>query len=151
MRQVLWNLVRNAVQASGAGQRVRVVVRAGGGGVDLSVDDQGPGIPDSARAKIFDAFYTTRAGGAGIGLAVVKRIIDDHAAAGATIAVESSVEGGATFCIHLDESDRDRATELRPERGLSRRISLRLRYVFARERGRGMKRPPGGLNPMGVT
>ena len=104
MRQVLWNLVRNAVQASGAGQRVRVVVRAGGGGVDLSVEDQGPGIPDSAREKIFDAFFTTRAGGAGMGLAVVKRIMDDHAAAGATIAVESSVEGGATFCIHLEKA-----------------------------------------------
>jgi signal transduction histidine kinase len=101
MRQVLWNLVRNAVQASGAGKEVRVLVRKGPEGVDLSVEDQGPGIPDSAREKIFDAFFTTRAGGAGMGLAVVKRIMDDHAPSGARITVESSALGGATFCVHL--------------------------------------------------
>ena len=104
MRQVLWNLVRNAVQASGAGTEVRVVLRPSSGspkGVDLLVEDHGPGIPEAAREKIFDAFFTTRAGGAGMGLAVVKRIIDDHASSGASIAVDSSASGGATFCIHL--------------------------------------------------
>jgi two-component system sensor histidine kinase HydH len=104
MRQVLWNLVRNAVQASGAGTEVRVVLRAGETwhkGVDLMVEDQGPGIPESAREKIFDAFFTTRAGGAGMGLAVVKRIIDDHAPSGASISVDSSARGGATFRVHL--------------------------------------------------
>jgi two-component system sensor histidine kinase HydH len=103
MRQVLWNLVRNAVQASGAGKEVRVVLRAGTleMGVDLRVEDQGPGIPELAREKIFDAFFTTRAGGAGMGLAVVKRIIDDHAHSGAHISVTSSALGGATFSVHL--------------------------------------------------
>jgi signal transduction histidine kinase len=101
MRQVLWNLVRNAVQASAAGTTVRVVVRSDDAGVDLSVEDEGPGIPSSAREKIFDAFFTTRAGGAGMGLAVVKRIIDDHAATGARITVDSAASGGATFSVHL--------------------------------------------------
>jgi two-component system sensor histidine kinase HydH len=103
MRQVLWNLVRNAVQASGAGTEVRVVVRAAAGGVDLSVEDEGPGIPESAREKIFDAFFTTRAGGTGMGLAVVKRILDDHASFGARIAVDSPPRGGAIFCVHLTQ------------------------------------------------
>ena len=101
MRQVMWNLVRNAVQASGAGSRVLVRVAPNGKNVALSVQDQGPGIPDDARARIFDAFYTTRAHGVGIGLAVVKRIIDDHAPFGARIAVDTPETGGARFTVEL--------------------------------------------------
>ncbi len=107
MRQVLWNLVRNAVQASGAGSRVTVRVVPHGRAVALSVQDQGPGISDDARARIFDAFYTTRAHGVGIGLAVVKRIVDDHASLGAKIAVDSPEGGGARFTVELStEVDR---------------------------------------------
>jgi len=101
MRQVVWNLVRNAVQASGAGTQVRVIVRTDPEGVELSVADTGPGIDESARDKLFDVFFTTRPHGAGMGLAVVKRIIDDHAPFGASIAVDSAGTGGATFRVHL--------------------------------------------------
>ena len=90
MRQVLWNLVRNGVQATAAGTGVVVSVRAVGSRVEMVVTDEGPGITKDASEKIFDAFYTTRSHGAGIGLAVVRRIIDDHAAAGATIAVRAA-------------------------------------------------------------
>jgi signal transduction histidine kinase len=101
MRQVLWNLVRNAVQASGAGSRVVVRLVPNGKTVALTVEDRGPGITKEARARIFDAFYTTRSQGVGIGLAVVKRIIDDHAPMGASIAVESPEAGGARFIVCL--------------------------------------------------
>ncbi len=112
MRQVLWNLVRNAVQASGAGSRVRVsVTETGGprdGRVTVAVTDHGAGIPDGDRAKIFDAFFTTRPKGAGMGLAVVRRIVDDHAPFGATLEVETSrapagasSKRGATFKVGL--------------------------------------------------
>jgi two-component system, NtrC family, sensor histidine kinase HydH len=101
MRQVLWNLVRNAVQASGAGKSVHVRVEPHGKEVTLRVDDEGPGIPDEARARLFDAFYTTRSHGVGIGLAVVKRIIDDHAKMGARIDVVSPESGGASFRVTL--------------------------------------------------
>jgi signal transduction histidine kinase len=105
MRQVLWNLVRNGVQASGAGSRVRVAVReAKGDRVRLAVIDSGPGIAPGSQEKIFDAFFTTRSQGAGIGLAVVRRIIEDHAEAGATIDVrnnEGAEGGGATFEVGL--------------------------------------------------
>ena len=114
MRQVLWNLVRNAVQASGAGTEVRVIVRTAAGGVDLSVEDEGPGIPDSAREKIFDAFFTTRAGGTGMGLAVVKRILDDHESVGASIAVDSPARGGAIFCVHLAQATAAERASLAP-------------------------------------
>jgi two-component system, NtrC family, sensor histidine kinase HydH len=116
MRQVLWNLVRNAVQASGAGTEVRVVVRAGAGGVELSVEDEGPGIPESAREKIFDAFFTTRAGGTGMGLAVVKRILDDHGPSGASIAVDSPPRGGAVFSVHLPPTTAAERASLNPMR-----------------------------------
>lgn len=101
MRQVLWNLVRNAVQASGAGSTVRVRVIPHAEEVTLSVEDQGPGISEQAQARLFDAFYTTRSHGVGIGLAVVKRIIDDHAKMGASIDVHSPPAGGASFRVTL--------------------------------------------------
>lgn len=97
LRQILWNLVRNAVQVSSAGAPVSVRVRVeASGAVALEVEDAGPGIPDSAREQLFDAFFTTRTQGVGIGLAVVKRIVDDH---GFGITVESGAERGALFRV----------------------------------------------------
>jgi signal transduction histidine kinase len=101
MRQVLWNLVRNGVQASGAGSMVRVSVKEEEERVLMAVADSGPGIEPESRAKIFDAFFTTRSQGAGIGLAVVRRIIDDHAAVGASIDVRSGEGTGCTFEVGL--------------------------------------------------
>ena len=75
----------------------------GQGSVELRVDDEGPGIADEAMARIFDAFYTTRAHGLGIGLALVKRIIDEHAAMGGRIEVVSPEKGGASFRVTLKD------------------------------------------------
>lgn len=97
LRQLVWNLVRNAVQASVAGGEVRVRLDSDQR-VVLSVEDDGVGIDAEARAQIFDAFYTTRSKGTGVGLAVVKRIADDH---GFTVAVESDAGRGATFLVDL--------------------------------------------------
>jgi two-component system, NtrC family, sensor histidine kinase HydH len=99
LRQVVWNLMRNAVQASAAGDEVVVRVSEERAGARLlSVIDHGPGIPAEARARLFDAFFTTRTHGMGIGLAVVKRILDDH---GFSIAVESGGGTGTTFCVRI--------------------------------------------------
>ena len=114
MRQVLWNLVRNGVQATGAGTSVTVAISTRDGRVEMSVTDEGPGIPPEKAEKIFDAFYTTRSQGAGIGLAVVRRIIDDHALLGATIEVRSGAPAsgargdskGAAFVVGLARSER---------------------------------------------
>ena len=65
----------------------------------LAVDDEGPGVP--ADARIFDDFFTTRTHGAGIGLAVVRRILDDHAPMGARLTVEKASRGGASFQVTL--------------------------------------------------
>src|SRR5690606_22517724 len=96
----IWNLVRNAVQASSAGSEVTVTVSTadGSGPVQLSVEDHGVGLTEEAKERIFDAFFTTRAQGTGVGLAVVKRIADDH---GFSIAVESESGHGARFTAEL--------------------------------------------------
>ena len=101
MRQVLWNLVRNAVQASPPGTSVTVEVTNGSGAIELRVSDSGPGLNEESKARIFDAFYTTRSHGAGIGLAVVKRIIDDHAGMGAKITAQNRNGSGAAFRVSL--------------------------------------------------
>jgi two-component system sensor histidine kinase HydH len=99
LRQLIWNLVRNAVQASSAGERVRVVVtRHDDERVELAVIDRGVGIDEAARGRIFDAFFTTRSQGTGVGLALVKRIADEH---GFPIEVDSGAGRGATFRVGL--------------------------------------------------
>lgn len=98
LRQLLWNLVRNAVQASNAGGTVEVAIRERDGNVILTVRDDGVGIDPVAKERLFDAFFTTRSHGTGIGLAVVKRIADEH---GFAIDVESEQGSGATFRVNL--------------------------------------------------
>jgi signal transduction histidine kinase len=79
LRQLVWNLVRNGLQAAVPGTDVTVRVnRTSDGTVTIDVADRGAGVPPSTRDSLFDAFYTTHSHGAGLGLAVVKRIIDDH-------------------------------------------------------------------------
>jgi two-component system sensor histidine kinase HydH len=101
LRQLIWNLVRNAVQASNAGTQVTVEVTLDPDDprhVQLCVRDHGVGLSEEAKDRIFDAFFTTRAQGTGVGLAVVKRIADDH---GFGITVDSESGRGATFTVRL--------------------------------------------------
>jgi signal transduction histidine kinase len=101
MRQVLWNLVRNAIQATSAGSQVTVRLEVAPRDLVLSVDDQGPGIPEDEEERIFEDYFTTRTHGAGIGLAVVRRIVEDHAVMGATLNVRRASGGGASFQLQL--------------------------------------------------
>lgn len=94
LRQVVWNLVRNGVQVSPPNSDVVVAVVEHGDDVELCVKDAGPGVPRLQRDLIFDAFYTTRTQGAGLGLAVVKRIMDDHAPHGARLEVDTDSGNG---------------------------------------------------------
>ena len=102
MRQVVWNLVRNAVQASHAGSEVTLMwSKSDAAGVTFNVNDRGVGIDPEARERLFDAFFTTRSNGMGVGLAVVKRIVDDH---GFSVTVDSSEARGTTFSVHIPPS-----------------------------------------------
>ena len=98
LRQMIWNLVRNAVQASSPGDSVEVAVEIIGKNTWLRVSDRGVGIDEAARERLFDAFFTTRSQGTGMGLAVVKRIADEHAF---SILVDSRRGRGATFRVNL--------------------------------------------------
>ncbi|BDG10165.1 GAF domain-containing protein [Anaeromyxobacter paludicola] len=98
LRQALVNLAVNAAQAMPQGGVVRARVAASAGGVEIAVSDAGPGIPAEVRHRIFEPFFTTKATGTGIGLAVVKRIVDEHRG---EIAVESEPGRGTTFRIRL--------------------------------------------------
>lgn len=111
LRQLVWNLVRNAIQASGAGDEVLVRVRTTPTGQVLEIVDHGVGIPPDARERLFDAFFTTRSHGMGIGLAVVKRIVDDHAF---SIEVDSEPGGGTTFRVLMPKNDPASETESAP-------------------------------------
>jgi signal transduction histidine kinase len=96
LRQLVWNLVRNAVQASEAGELVTVSVQKEADAIALSVVDHGVGIDEAQMPRLFDAFFTTRSQGSGVGLAVVKRIADEH---GFMIHVTSEAGRGATFRV----------------------------------------------------
>lgn len=101
MRQVLWNLLRNAVQVTPAGERVELACSREGGRLVVEVRDRGPGIPEELSDQMFAEGFTTRSKGAGLGLAVVKRIIDDHASLGADLRVLRREGGGAVFRVSL--------------------------------------------------
>ena len=82
MRRVLDNLVRNAVEAiDGSGGDGQVVVRAGrtpAGQPVIEVEDDGPGIAEEERERVFEPYYTTKDEGTGLGLAIVKKIVLEH-------------------------------------------------------------------------
>ncbi|MBZ4421055.1 ATP-binding protein [Myxococcus sp. RHSTA-1-4] len=92
------HLVRNAVQASPSGGRVRMAVAPMAGGVCLVVEDEGPGIPNVDPARVFEPFFLTRANGRGLGLAIVRRVVLAH---GGTVRAMGRPEGGARFEVHL--------------------------------------------------
>ncbi|MGQ0545330.1 MAG: two-component system sensor histidine kinase NtrB [Betaproteobacteria bacterium] len=75
LRQVLWNLLRNAVRyASGAPGSVRIVARGDADGVELGVLDDGPGVPAAGQAQLFEPFFTTEAKGTGLGLYLAREL-----------------------------------------------------------------------------
>jgi two-component system sensor histidine kinase PilS (NtrC family) len=102
LRQVVWNLVRNACEADESNGLVDVEV----GTVDtdgekwarLAVRDRGPGISDEHRSRIFEPFFSTKQGGTGLGLATVHRIVEEHR--GKVLATAPS-DGGARFEVLL--------------------------------------------------
>jgi len=114
LHRVVSNLVLNAVQATGKG--ARVVVRTGrppshelpgGAGIEtpvsLAVSDNGPGIPENLRARLFEPFVTGRVGGTGLGLAIVQRAVDAHRG---LVLVDSTPGQGTTFTVYFPAARR---------------------------------------------
>lgn len=94
----LTNLCVNAVQACGRGGHIEVDARSAADGVEIRVRDNGPGMAPDVRARVFEPFFTTRAQGTGLGLAVVQSVVQAHRG---TIALVSEVGQGSAFTIWL--------------------------------------------------
>ncbi len=104
MRQLLHNLIKNALEAVGGLENARIVLRTttlvqeGRRCVELRVEDSGPGIPPQIMDRLFEPYVTTKVRGTGLGLAIVKRIIEEH---GGWIWAENRDTGGATIVVRL--------------------------------------------------
>lgn len=98
LRQVLVNLVDNACYAAGEAGRVRIAVRRDGAELELTIDDSGPGIDRAVRGRLFEPLVTTKPRGIGLGLALVRRIVERHEG---TISASSGPLGGARFVVRL--------------------------------------------------
>jgi signal transduction histidine kinase len=103
LRQLLWNLLTNAVKYTTSGDEVEVAAAAENGVVAVSVSDHGPGIPQDAQCLIFEKFgRVSQDGGskpgAGLGLFIARSIAEAH---GGTLDVESGPDAGSTFTLRV--------------------------------------------------
>ncbi|MDD2202576.1 MAG: HAMP domain-containing sensor histidine kinase [Firmicutes bacterium] len=100
VRQVLLNLVQNAVEAAPGepGHRVNIRSRAEGRRVIIEVADNGPGIPEENLSRVFTPFFTSKPRGTGLGLAISKALIEQQ---GGSLTARSSPEGGAILTLEL--------------------------------------------------
>lgn len=98
MRQVFVNLLENAVQAVGESGSVSLRAASGPDGVELVLEDSGPGVSEPIRRRLFEPLMTTKARGIGLGLPLVKRILERH---GGSIAYDPREGAGARFVLRL--------------------------------------------------
>ena len=98
LKQALLNLVTNAIDASPPSGQVEVVMRRAGERVQIAVSDQGPGVAEADRERLFTPFFSTKETGTGLGLSFAQKIIELHQG---TITVQNNPAGGSTFLIEL--------------------------------------------------
>jgi signal transduction histidine kinase len=111
LRQLLTNLLDNAIRYTPDGGEIRVTSAPAAGGVSLAVRDSGPGIPPDHLTRIFERFYrvdpsrSREEGGTGLGLAIVKHIVEAH---GGRVEAESELGGGTTVTAWLPRASSTR-------------------------------------------
>ena len=98
LTQAFSNIINNGCQAMANGGLLTVDVHPNGRNVNISIRDTGRGMSPEELARIFDPFYTTKPSGMGLGLAISKRIIEEH---GGRIKVVSRLSHGTTFTVSL--------------------------------------------------
>jgi PAS domain S-box-containing protein len=98
VKQAVLNIVLNGVQAMPEGGTLRLTVKREGEGALIAVRDQGAGIPENIRDKIFNLYFTTKAGGSGIGLAMAYRVVQLHHG---SVEFTSIVDHGTTFYLRF--------------------------------------------------
>ena len=112
--QVIFNLVLNAIDATGKGGSIAVTAQREGDRVEWTVADDGIGIDPAVQARLFRPYFTTKKQGTGLGLFVIRRIVEAH---GGTVGVESESGRGTTFRVSLPVENSDitvRTHENRP-------------------------------------
>lgn len=103
IRQSMLNLLRNAREAMQGGGRIDVSVRREGDGLVVRIADRGEGVPEDVRARMFDAFYSTKERGTGLGLPLTQQIVLAHRG---SIRCEDREGGGAVFVITFPVAER---------------------------------------------
>jgi nitrogen fixation/metabolism regulation signal transduction histidine kinase len=100
LRQVLVNLIKNAQEAvrEGVDPHIRILTQRHGEQVDVCVEDNGPGFPEELKGRMFEPYATTKPKGTGLGLPVVKKIVEEHHG---SITVSNMEHGGARICVRL--------------------------------------------------
>jgi len=99
LRRAFSNMLRNAAEAcDGEGELEISAAPDDGGGVRIEIRDHGPGVPAGIAEHVFDPYFTAKAGGTGLGLALVKQTIEMH---GGTISLTDTPGGGATFLVRM--------------------------------------------------
>ncbi|HWG89374.1 MAG TPA: ATP-binding protein [Candidatus Thermoplasmatota archaeon] len=101
IQQVVLNLVENAADAMPGGGAIIISTFDTPHGVELRVQDQGPGIPKEVQGRVFDPFFTTKPQGSGLGLSIVRRIVEAH---GGHITFTSAPGEGTTFIVAFPAS-----------------------------------------------
>jgi two-component system, sporulation sensor kinase E len=103
IKQVFFNLIKNALEAMPDGGSLKIVFGVGDAFVETSFIDSGVGIPQEELGRIFEPYHTTKKKGSGLGLMIVQRIVEDH---GGEIEVASKLGQGACFKIRLPRNER---------------------------------------------
>jgi two-component system, sporulation sensor kinase E len=103
LKQVFFNLVKNAMEAMQTGGKLAVRVRADDDSVFIRIADTGAGIRTEDLAKLFSPYHTTKAGGHGLGLMIVQRIMRDH---GGHVGIESKEGVGTVVTLQFPQKHR---------------------------------------------
>jgi len=98
LRQILLNLALNAIEAAPEGGSVRIAAAERAGTVEIALEDDGPGVPEALRARVFEPFFSTKSQPGGLGLAITRRLVED---AGGTLEVQSRTPTGSRCCVTL--------------------------------------------------
>jgi two-component system sensor kinase FixL len=98
LQVVFQNILMNAAQAMEGRGRIEVVVTEADGHCRVAIVDRGPGMPPDVQEKVFDAFFTTKHRGTGLGLPIARRVVEAH---GGSIHIDASPAGGTIFTVVL--------------------------------------------------
>jgi len=110
LRQLLHNLLKNSLEAIGDARKPCIevstcdIVENGQTWIELAIADNGPGLPEGFGARWYEPYTTSKAKGTGLGLAVAKKIAEEH---GGTMRAENRAGGGAVFTLRLPREGRE--------------------------------------------